>query len=172
MTYSKEKQEFLNCLKHYRHDWLNHIQIIKGYLSLDKAEKAQKYLDQVIIQAHYESKISQLGDTDLAYFLLTYNWVQDKLMLDVEIEENDIEIHAIGVKYPYLYTWCKELTRIAEVHSTVHYDNRLSILVEVNPQVLTLTVEFLGGWDSKQAVGSFEQLEPVSYTHLTLPTKA
>jgi len=140
------KQEFIDNLKHYRHDWLNHVQIIKGYISLNKTEQAQKYLDSVIVNAHYESKISNIGHVDLAYLLLTYNWTQDKIVLDVEIEEDDVEISVIGTNYPYILTWIKEVIALVERNSVCFHDNRLSIVFHLTKNDLVLELEFSGKW--------------------------
>ena len=156
-----QKQELIEYLKQYRHDWLNHIQIIKGYLALDKLDQAQKFLDQVIINAHYESKISQLGDIDLSYFLLTYNWKQDKVLLEVEIEQEDIEICTIGKDYPYLLLWLQELTQLVEENCQEQQENRLSILFECTSSKISLTTEFIGKWDTNKGRIALERFQNI-----------
>lgn len=142
----RDKQEFINYLKHYRHDWHNHIQVIKGYITLGKVEDAQRYLDGVIIKSFEESKISQLGDPDLAYFLLTYNWIQDRVILDVEIDENSVEISSVGKNYPYLLSWIKEVTRMVEKDCDLEDENHLLIVLCMDELGVTVTVDFEGAW--------------------------
>ncbi|WP_025027399.1 Spo0B domain-containing protein [Caldalkalibacillus mannanilyticus] len=156
-----KKQEFIEYLKHYRHDWLNHIQIIKGYLSLGKMDQAQKFLDSVIVNSHYESKISQLGDVDLSYFLLTYNWTQEKIMLDIEIEDDDADISKIGVNYPYLLSWLSTITKMVESYCECQFENRLSFLFQVKEKHIAVVVEFIGKWkneEAKQAISAIQEM--------------
>jgi stage 0 sporulation protein B (sporulation initiation phosphotransferase) len=152
------KEDFIHYLKHYRHDWLNHIQIIKGYLSLEKIEQAQKFLDQVIVDTHYESKISQLGDTDLSYFLLTFNWRQDKVVLDIEFEEDHVEISKIGANYPYLLAWITNITQSVEEICDCHQENRLSFLFHVIEHKLIMTVEYTGSWEEQEGRKAIQEL--------------
>jgi stage 0 sporulation protein B (sporulation initiation phosphotransferase) len=145
----RDKEEFVHYLKHYRHDWLNDIQVIQGYLSLGKIDSAKRVLDQVIMRSHDESKVSQLGDLDLAYFLLTYNWSQDKVTLAVEIEENTAEISSIGKNYPYLLAWIKEITGMVEQGCDPEEFNHLLLILSVQERGLIMTVEFEGGWEEQ-----------------------
>lgn len=140
------KQEFIDYLKHYRHDWLNHIQVVKGYITLGKAEDAQRYLDGVIIRSLEESKISQLGDPNLAYFLLTYNWRQDRVIMDVEIDQNSVDISSIGKDYPYLLSWIKELTTMVEKECDHEDENHLLIVFYIDDLGLVVKVDFEGAW--------------------------
>jgi stage 0 sporulation protein B (sporulation initiation phosphotransferase) len=159
MSCMKPKEEFINHMKHYRHDWLNHIQIIKGYLSLGKVDVAQKFLDHVIINSHYESKISQLGNVDLAYHLLTYNWTQDRVVLEVEIEDDGVEISSVGKNYPYIGSWIMEITKIVEENSEINQENRLSILLDITVERLTVTVEFVGNWAEQEGRKAIMRLQ-------------
>jgi stage 0 sporulation protein B (sporulation initiation phosphotransferase) len=157
----RRKQEFIDYLKHYRHDWLNHIQVVKGYITLGKAEDAQRYLDGVIIKSLEESKISQLGDPDLAYFLLTYNWRQDRVILDVEIDHNSVEISSIGKDYPYLLAWIKELTTMVERQCDQEDENHLLIVLCIDDKGLIVKVDFEGDWpetDGKAAIVALKEI--------------
>jgi stage 0 sporulation protein B (sporulation initiation phosphotransferase) len=154
----RDKEEFVQYLKHYRHDWLNDIQVIQGYLSLGKIDDVKRVLDQVIMRSHDESKVSQLGDLDLAYFLLTYNWSQDRVILAVEIEEDTAEISSIGKNYPYLLPWIKEITGMVEQGCDPEEYNRLLIVLSVQEGRLIMTVEFEGGWEEQIGSNEFRKL--------------
>jgi stage 0 sporulation protein B (sporulation initiation phosphotransferase) len=155
----KDKEEFVHYLKHYRHDWLNHIQVIKGYLSLGKIDDAQRVLDQVVMESHDEAKVSQLGDPDLAFFLLTYNWRQDKVTLGVEIEENSAESSSKGENYPYLLSWVIEITNMVEKGCDQEEENHLLIMFCFQDQGLTVRVEFEGGWEEQEGNRAITVLE-------------
>jgi stage 0 sporulation protein B (sporulation initiation phosphotransferase) len=154
----RDKEEFVQYLKHYRHDWLNDIQVIHGYLSLGKIDDVKRVLDQVIMKSHDESKVSQLGDFELSYFLLTYNWSQDRVTLAIEIEETTSEISSIGKNYPYLLTWIKEITGMVEQGCDPEEYNCLLIVLSAQECGLIMTVEFEGGWEEQSRNNAIQKL--------------
>lgn len=156
----KLKKEFIRFLRQYRHDWLNHLQVIKAYASMDKKDELSRFIDQLIINAHEEARISRLGDVELSYFLLTYNWTQDKLQLDVELEIDEHEqIDQIGPRYPYLLNWIKQLTQSMENIALVGEENRLLLLLSYLDRQLTICVDFIGTWDEEQGMLEIKRLE-------------
>lgn len=154
------KERFIGFLRHYRHDWLNHLQIIKAYLSMDKKDELCRYLNQLIVQVHDEARLSQLGDPELSYFLLTYNWVQDKLHLDVEIEStNGEEFSKLGEEYPYLLPLLQQIIGLLEEICLPFDENRLLLLFSYEENQLMINFDLLGQWDRRAVNEKVEALE-------------
>ncbi|WP_051314660.1 Spo0B C-terminal domain-containing protein [Alteribacter aurantiacus] len=85
--------EPVELLRHYRHDWLNHLQLIKGNLALGKTERVEVLLDEIIQQAKNESKLSNINGNLLAERLLTYNWEAHNFRLSFEVITEPHELH-------------------------------------------------------------------------------
>lgn len=81
---TETKKEFLQHMRQYRHDILNHVQLVKGYISMGKISEAQKHIDKMVILANDDANISELKDADLAYFLLTRSLKPCVIQVDVE----------------------------------------------------------------------------------------
>jgi len=75
----------IDLLRHSRHDWLNKIQLIKGNLALGKMDRVSGLIEEIIIDAKQEAKLSNLDMPCLAELLLTGNWRHYTFELGFEI---------------------------------------------------------------------------------------
>ena len=81
----KKAWNIVEILRHARHDWLNRVQLIKGYISLNNIERVNKILDEIIADAYQESKLSNMNMPEFASLLLVYNWENHKIHLEYEV---------------------------------------------------------------------------------------
>lgn len=77
----------IRTLSHHRHDWMNELQILYGYLRLNKLDKAVDVVERIRVRMDHDSKLSQIGIPDLATFLLSFRTVCDTMRLEVEIQD-------------------------------------------------------------------------------------
>ena len=85
----KKERSILEILSQNRHDWLNQIQLIKGYLELERPERALYVIEDIIIQTHQESLLSRLDLPEFSEWLLTHSWNQPLLQIEFEILMQD-----------------------------------------------------------------------------------
>ncbi len=81
------QETFIRTLSHHRHDWMNDLQILYGYLRLNKPDKAAEIVDKIRERMESDSKISQLGNAELSTFLLSFRTICDHLRLDVKVAD-------------------------------------------------------------------------------------
>jgi stage 0 sporulation protein B (sporulation initiation phosphotransferase) len=77
----------IRTLSHHRHDWMNELQILYGYLRLNKLDKAVDVVDRIRVRMDHDSKLSQIGIPELATFLLSFRAVCDTMRLEVEVQD-------------------------------------------------------------------------------------
>lgn len=77
----------IETLSHHRHDWMNELQILYGYLRLGKPDKAVAVVDRIRRRMEQDSRISRLGAPKLAAFFLSFRTVCDTMRLEVDVEE-------------------------------------------------------------------------------------
>ena len=82
-------QEQLDYYRLQRHDFLNHWQVIMGYLQLGKADKALSYMREGINGLEAEQKIGQIPQETVAAILLSLVISLRKEAIWVEVELND-----------------------------------------------------------------------------------
>ncbi|HEX3031947.1 MAG TPA: Spo0B domain-containing protein [Bacillota bacterium] len=82
--------ELLLVLSCKRHELLNHIQVISGYMQLNKPEKAKEYLTKVADQLVTEGKICHCKSEPVAVALLTVQaqTILGGIDLPIEVEAN------------------------------------------------------------------------------------
>jgi stage 0 sporulation protein B (sporulation initiation phosphotransferase) len=86
--------DVVKLLRHARHDWLNKIQLIKGNISLNHINRANEIIDELIIEARHEAKLSNLSFPRLAEFLLTFNWNQHMFRLETEVIGEEVNLNS------------------------------------------------------------------------------
>lgn len=85
--------ELLSCMNMKRHDWLNHIQVMLGYLSLNKYDRLQAYLQKIMAEAEQESHMCHLGYAPLSHYLLTRPMNKPNVLIDLHIVP-DCKVHS------------------------------------------------------------------------------
>ncbi len=84
----KNKQnaiDIVNLLSHSRHDWMNKLQLIKGNLSLQKYDRVQEIVEEIVIEAQQETKLCNLQLPLFSSYLLTFNWSNHHFLLEYEV---------------------------------------------------------------------------------------
>ncbi|MFC5402077.1 Spo0B domain-containing protein [Cohnella soli] len=76
----------IRTLSHHRHDWMNELQILYGYLRLSKPDKAIAIVDRIRERMEQDSRVSQIGDPELATFLLSFRTMCDTVRLEVAVQ--------------------------------------------------------------------------------------
>jgi len=57
----RSKTKFLEVIRAQRHDFINHLQVISGYLQLDKKETALSYIEQLSKELVKEGRINRVA---------------------------------------------------------------------------------------------------------------
>lgn len=70
-TETLQAEALLELLGRQRHDWMNHIQVISGYVSVGQERRIPPYLQQVVDRLQEERTTVQVHPPVLAYALVT-----------------------------------------------------------------------------------------------------
>ncbi|WP_201713628.1 Spo0B C-terminal domain-containing protein [Rossellomorea arthrocnemi] len=131
----------VEALRHARHDWMNDLQLIKGNLDLDRVERAKQVIEEMVLVAQNESKLSNLRLPLLAEWILTYNWSRHLIKLDFEVLQSE---SAHGLEDRRLYDWCKEFLEFLESNVMNNVENQLSILLDITKEHSRFIFDFTG----------------------------
>ncbi|MEK8131364.1 Spo0B domain-containing protein [Paenibacillus filicis] len=91
---SEQDLRMLRLFNHYRHDWMNDIQVLMGYVQLKKYDKLPAMMEKIKDKVQQESLISKLGIPSLILFLLNFQAEVKELQLDVRMNE-EIRLHEL-----------------------------------------------------------------------------
>lgn len=103
-----QTEELLKVLNRQRHDWLNHVQILLGYLHLNRTEQGEAHLKRIAEMAMQESMIARLNNSLLAVFFLTFNALNKEMLLEVEVCEQ-VDLSGVVLDEQALFQLVSEL---------------------------------------------------------------
>jgi hypothetical protein len=78
-------EELLNLLRVQRHDFVNHLQVISGYIQLKKYDKVMEYLTDISVTLQNEGQVNKLENPILIASLLTTKHEAGKWQIPVDI---------------------------------------------------------------------------------------
>ncbi|MBO9598097.1 MAG: Spo0B domain-containing protein [Cohnella sp.] len=77
----------IQTLSHHRHDWMNELQVLYGYLRLNKPDKAVDVVDRIRVRMEHDSRLSHIGNPKLSIYFLSFRTMCDSMRLEVVTEE-------------------------------------------------------------------------------------
>ncbi|HLS07559.1 Spo0B domain-containing protein [Lentibacillus sp.] len=97
-----EEKDVIQLLRHYRHDLMNHLQIVQGYLSMGNTEKAQTKLKTYMEQLQEESKLVNLNAPAFALYIQQFNFLHTNFRLTYHIHTANKNLQSLD----YLLAEC------------------------------------------------------------------
>jgi stage 0 sporulation protein B (sporulation initiation phosphotransferase) len=131
----------IEVLKHARHDWLNKLQLIKGNLSLNKVDRVKEIIEEIILEARQESKLTNLNLPQFASTLLTCNWAEHFFQLDYEVNDSP-NTHILDDRL--LTGWVNQLFEILDSSIERFQDNHLSVTIQAEEDHARFFFDFSG----------------------------
>lgn len=97
----EEIEKFIYEFRKQRHDFMNYVQIICGYLELDKKEEAKRYINKIIGENKNISKIYSLGDQYLGFSLekIIKSLYEKDIEFEIDVEINELSRNVFQEEY-------------------------------------------------------------------------
>lgn len=83
----QKDEQWLSVISHLRHDWMNDIQVLYGYMRLNKYDKLAAFMETIKQKAAKESSVAKLGVTKLVVYLQMFRIQCPQILLEVDIEQ-------------------------------------------------------------------------------------
>ncbi len=132
-----QTQEAVDLLRRQRHDYTNHLQVLRGYLELDQASRALEYILKISQELARERKLFLLEAPEVSIFL--YRMYLAGLERGLTFEARDIQPAGISGK---LLDKCeREITKIYDEIGHLPAAQREGSLIELSLNQKTLRVE-------------------------------
>ncbi|MBA2873646.1 sporulation initiation phosphotransferase B [Thermaerobacillus caldiproteolyticus] len=145
-----EKQwSILDVLRHSRHDWLNKIQLIKGNLALNKVERVNDIIEEIVRDMQHETKLTNLKAARFAEMLMTYNWEARCVVLEYEVIGDECDLSSHDAE---LTQWCRSFFAVIEQQADINRENYLEISIEVAKREIRLFFDYNGTIKNMNAV--------------------
>jgi stage 0 sporulation protein B (sporulation initiation phosphotransferase) len=127
MNNNQNKWNIVDLLSHSRHDWMNKLQLIKGNLSMQKYDRVNDIIEEIIIESQQESKLCNLKMQEFASFLLTFNWNNHHFVLEYEILGRILSLESYDTA---ITQWSKSFLEILDKSVDLSSENHVSITIE------------------------------------------
>lgn len=154
----EKEMNIIEVLRHSRHDWLNKLQLIKGNLDLNRTDRAKAVIDEIVVQAQHESKLSNLHIHSFAALLLKTNWENPAFILEYEVLE---DAEPVAIKDENLTSWTKLFFICLNKAIEVFQENHLSITIEPQLDGIRFFFDFRGIIVNRKLIEKF-LAEPTS----------
>ncbi|MBM7644710.1 stage 0 sporulation protein B (sporulation initiation phosphotransferase) [Scopulibacillus daqui] len=141
--------ELVELLRKERHEWLNELQLIKAYLSLNRFEEIEKVIERIIIKSKNEAQISNLNIPKCAALLLTFNWYPHFFKLEYEVigsgfmlNKYDEELTALLKRWLKVFDSCASKT----------IENVMTLTFDIKEESARLIFDFVGSLTDHQKI--------------------
>jgi stage 0 sporulation protein B (sporulation initiation phosphotransferase) len=137
----EKEWDIVEVLRHSRHDWLNRLQLIKGNLDLNRIDRAKSVIDEIIIEAQHESKLSNLKMPLFASLLLKSNWENPSFKLEYEVLQ---DTESFQMNEELLTNWTTLLFKCLNEAIEAFQENHLSITIDQQSKGIRFFFDFSG----------------------------
>lgn len=133
--------ELIELIRSARHEWLNELQLIKGYLSLNKPDAAEGVIERIIMKAKNEAKLSNLKVPKFTALVLTFNWYSHAFKLDFEVTGHGFDLSPCDDE---LMLNCQHLLGVFEKHASDLAENQMTLMLHMTEESAVITFDFVG----------------------------
>jgi stage 0 sporulation protein B (sporulation initiation phosphotransferase) len=145
---AENQRQMIDLISHYRHDWMNDIQLLFGYVTLKKYDKLNDCMDKIREKALQESGIAKLGIPSLVAFFVSFRLYYNALALELEMEE-EINLASLPLdkdKVSHLVQMTVKLFHSLAIPSNDE-PNVLSVQFDLESEALMFDLIYQGGYD-------------------------
>jgi stage 0 sporulation protein B (sporulation initiation phosphotransferase) len=142
------QRQMIELISHYRHDWMNDIQLLFGYVSLKKYDKLDDCMDKIRSKVLQESSIAKLGIPSLVAFFVSFRLYYNALALELEMEE-DINLASLPLDQEKVSRLVQMTVKLFHSLAVPSYDepNVLSVQFDMEKEALLFDLIYQGGYD-------------------------
>lgn len=85
-------QELVEVFRKTRHDWLNYLQLIKANLSLNRLDRIETLINQIVEESQNESNLSNLKAVKMTAFLLLQKSLNTNYQLHIHVDPMSLDL--------------------------------------------------------------------------------
>ncbi|MEH7500687.1 sporulation initiation phosphotransferase B [Neobacillus drentensis] len=137
----EKEWDIVEVLRHSRHDWLNRLQLIKGNLDLNRVDRAKAVIEEIIIEAQHESKLTNLKMPLFASLLLKSNWENHSFKVEYEVLQDS---ESFQINEELMTNWTYLFFKYLDEAIEVFQENHLSITIDPQSDGVRFFFDFSG----------------------------
>ncbi|MEB3100366.1 Spo0B domain-containing protein [Ferviditalea candida] len=137
-------QALIRALTYYRHDWMNDLQVLFGYVQLKKYEQLVSCIDNIREKINSESAINRLGIPSLTAELVEFNAASRDLELRL-VMGNEVNLSSLSIQPELIHRLVIDTVRGFQIHSVPGGEpNTLNLTIERMEDCIRFDFEYNG----------------------------
>jgi stage 0 sporulation protein B (sporulation initiation phosphotransferase) len=137
----EKEWNMIEVLRHSRHDWLNKLQLIKGNIDLNRIDRVNAIIDEIVIEAQHETKLSNLHIPLFASLLIRANWESNIFTLEYEVLQ---ESGILYINELELTHWTEEFFACLNESITPLDENHIAVSIDSEEDGARFFFDFSG----------------------------
>jgi stage 0 sporulation protein B (sporulation initiation phosphotransferase) len=140
----------LQVVNRLRHDIMNDIQVLFGYIQLKKYDNLAPYMEKIRVNMHRESILSRLGIPSLVAYIFTFRVQAKSIRLEISLEQ-ELSLHELPVRAELIYSLVHDTVELfhAHAHSQQEQAGVLSLEFDAGEDHLLLDFVYQGLYDQE-----------------------
>ncbi|MBO9609224.1 MAG: Spo0B domain-containing protein [Paenibacillaceae bacterium] len=140
----------IRTVNHYRHDWMNDLQVMSGYLQLGKYDELRRFIEKVKEKSCVESNTAKLGDPSLVAYFQSFRAEHHSLTLEIELER-ELNLAALPLDAERVSGLIRDVTELIHTHAAIAEaePNTLSIGFDAEETGLLVDFVYTGSYREK-----------------------
>lgn len=157
------RNELLQTVGRLRHDWMNDIQVLSGYIQLKKYDYLLPYVEKIRAKMQNESSLAKLGVPSLIAYILTFRTECKEFELEIELPA-DIVLNQLPIDARTAEAVIRQMTSSFRRHALDYIDepNVLSIELAEEEDGLLLDFVYRGQYDEDALRAELEDELPAA----------
>ena len=138
-------EDVIELLQHYRHDLMNQVQIMKGYLSMKKYDQVSHKLDELVEGFTEERKLMNLNTPEFNLWIIRFNMWHKNIRLSYNIY-TDKPLKELDKQF---VSQCKQVVNSIEMSILASELYELTIDLDENVKKIELIITIKGYFSDK-----------------------
>ncbi|WP_165842346.1 Spo0B domain-containing protein [Paenibacillus xerothermodurans] len=150
----------ISLFNHYRHDWMNDIQVLFGYVKLKKYDKLESLMEKIKEKVRRESNVAKLGVPELIVYLLSVQAEVKDLLFEVDMSE-EIRLNELPLDVADFSSMCIGLIEAFKRNAQLYADGeqKLALQLAQKSDCLQLNVRYAGEIAVKRLLAELENVK-------------
>ncbi|NHN30084.1 hypothetical protein G9U52_09585 [Paenibacillus sp. S3N08] len=161
----------IHLFNHYRHDWMNEIQLVFAYVKLKKYDRLEALMENIRVKVQQESHISKLGHPELIVYLFSSQSGDNELKLEIEMEQ-EIHLDKLPIAGEQLSRLLMGIIDVIKHEAKQHQDSEHTLLIKLaqTSSVLQLDCTYRGELTGDQILPGLKQVKLQLGSNITWKT--
>lgn len=140
-TIKSTQKQSIRTMNHHRHDWMNELQVLYGYIRLNKLDRCIEYVEKIKGKMSVESNIAKLEEPMLVSYLQAFRTITSHFSLAVDVQHESDE-QSITIDNEAISQFIISVINAYRMHVYANSEEELQLIVKLRKHEDSLSISF------------------------------